>query len=72
MCTFLPIHGSKTAKCVTNTVDSNQTPRSVVSDLGLHCFSEAFLSENVGGKYGKILILHRHDNYACARYTAKL
>ena len=33
----IPENVCKIARCVANSVDPDQTPRSAVSDLGLHC-----------------------------------
>ena len=45
---FLPMNVYKIAGWVANRVDTDQTPHSAASDLGLHClFAQACLSEYV-------------------------
>ena len=51
---LLPVNVSKSAGCVTNSGDPDQTPRSAASDQGLHCLLRPVFP-NTYSKYGNFI-----------------
>ena len=56
---LLPVNVCKIAGRVANSVDSDQTPRSAASDLGLHCLLRPVFP-NTSCKYGNLIKSNPH------------